>query len=149
MKNKIIKISFLSIFGILILAMLISAGAKFVFLSPSCYDDASHLDERENYFIKKVVLEAVEDRLSLFFGGENDIYDNSATEDEVIVLDQSAKNRKHILIFINTDFMDSVTKTDDGYTILVQTHLMEKSADCVYEIRLSKDFEVTFFGLDA
>jgi len=84
------------------------------------------LTEQENYFIKKTVLEAVEDRLSVF-----------------------CDNGTHLFIWINTDFMESVTKENDEYVIRVQTHYMESSSDdCVYEIHMSEDFDITFLGLD-
>ena len=45
--------------------------------------------------------------------------------------------------------MDSVRKEDDEYIVRVQTYGMESvSDDCVYEIHLSNEFDVTFFGLD-
>ena len=95
------------------------------------------------------VLESVEDRLSVFASNTNNIYDPSATEIEIIQLDETQNNRKHIFIWINTNFMKSVTKKNDGYVIRVQTLFMESSSeDCVYEIHMSKDFVITFFGLD-
>ena len=46
--------------------------------------------------------------------------------------------------------MESVTKENDEYVIRVQTHYMESSSDdCVYEIHMSEDFDITFFGLDS
>jgi hypothetical protein len=107
------------------------------------------LTEEENYFIKKTVLEAVEDRLSVFASNKGNIYDPSATENEIIQLDEEQSNRKHAFVWINTDFMRSVTKENDGYVIRIQTHFMESSSDdCVYEIHMSKDFVITSFGLD-
>ena len=100
------------------------------------------MTEQENYFIKKQVLEAVEDRLSVFASNTDNIYDPSATEIEIIQLDETQNNRKHIFIWINTDFMESVTKENDEYVIRVQTHYMESSSDdCVYEIHMSEDFQ--------
>ena len=129
--------------------IIICCAARFVFLSPSCYSDNDDLTEQENYFIKKTVLEAVQDRLSVFSGNTDGIYSTSATENEIIQLDETQNNRKQVFIWINTDFMESVTKENDEYIIRVQTHYMESSSDdCVYEIRMSKDFSITFFGLD-
>ena len=45
--------------------------------------------------------------------------------------------------------MKSVVKEKEEYIIRVQTHYMESSSDdCVYEIHMSEDFSITFFGLD-
>ena len=110
----------------------------------------NELTEQENYFIKKTVLESVEERLSVFASNTNNIYDPSATEIEIIQLDETQNNCKHIFIWINTDFMESVTKENDEYVIRVQTHYMESSShDCVYEIHMSENFDITFFGLDS
>jgi hypothetical protein len=145
MKRIFIAILLISI----LLVSLAPFVARSVFLSPSCYSDNRHLTDRENYFIKKVVLEAVEDRLSLFADVDDAIYDASASGNEIIQLDKEQRNRKHIFIFINRDFMENVTKDGEGYYVYVQTYNMESaSSDCSYEIRLSNDFSVMFFGLD-
>ena len=150
MKKKLILIMAIFVASVLAISVALSCTARFVFLSPSCYSDNANLTEQENYFIKKLVLEAIEDRLSVFENNTNSIYDPSATEIEMIQLDQSQNNRKHIFIWINTDFMESVTKENDEYVIRVQTHYMESASDdCVYEIHISEDSSITFFGLDS
>lgn len=127
MKRKLALLITVAAISILILALMISCAARFVFLSPSCYSDNNELSDRENYFIKKITLEAIEDRLSVF-----------------------GEDGKHLFIWINKDFMHSVQKTDDGYLVRVQSHYMESfSEDCVYEIRMSEDFSVISFELDA
>ena len=149
MKKKLILIIAIIVAFVLVMSVALFCAARFVFLSPSCYSDNDNLTEQENYFIKKTVLEAVEDRLSVFLCNTDSIYDPSATEIEIIQLDKSQNNRKHIFIWINTDFMESVTKENDEYVIRVQTHYMESSSDdCVYEIHMSENFDITFFGLD-
>ena len=130
MSKKLKIIIAIIIASVLAISIALSCVARFVFLSPSCYSDNNELTEQENYFIKKTVLESVEDRLSVFASNTNNIYDPSATEIEIIQLDETQNNRKHIFIWINTDFMES------------------SSEDCVYEIHMSKDFVITFFGLD-
>ena len=126
MSKKLIIIIAIIIASVLAISIALSCVARFVFLSPSCYSDNNELTEQENYFIKKTVLEAVEDRLSVF-----------------------GDNGTHLFIWINTDFMESVTKENDEYVIRVQTHYMESSSDdCVYEIHMSENFDITFFGLD-
>ena len=149
MSKKLIIIIAIIIASVLAISIALSCVARFVFLSPSCYSDNNELTEQENYFIKKTVLESVEERLSVFASNTNNIYDPSATEIEIIQLDETQNNRKHIFIWINTDFMESVTKENDKYIIRVQTYYMESASDdCVYEIHISKDFSITFFGLD-
>ena len=149
MSKKLKIIIAIIIASVLAISIALSCVARFVFLSPSCYLDNDNLTEQENYFIKKKVLAAVEDRLSVFASNKDNIYDPSATELEIIQLDETQNNRKHIFIWINTNFMKSVTKENDGYVIRVQTLFMESSSeDCVYEIHMSKDFVITFFGLD-
>ncbi len=149
MKKKPILIISIIVASVIVISVALYCVAKFVFLSLSCYSDNDNLTEQENYFIKKTVLEAVEDRLSVFVSNKDNIYDPSATENEIIQLDEEQNNRKHIFIWINNDFMQSVTKENDGYVIRVQTHFMESSSDdCVYEIHMSEDFAITFFGLD-
>ena len=149
MSKKLIIIIAIIIASVLAISIALSCVARFVFLSPSCYSDNNELTEQENYFIKKTVLESVEERLSVFASNTNNIYDPSATEIEIIQLDETQNNRKHIFIWINTDFMESVTKENDEYVIRVQTHHMESSSDdCVYEIHMSENFDITFFGLD-
>ena len=149
MKKKLILIIAIIIASVLAISIALSCVARFVFLSPSCFSNNNELTEQENYFIKKAVLESVEERLSVFASNTNNIYDPSATEIEIIQLDETQNNRKHIFICINTDFMESVTKENDEYIIRVQTYYMESASDdCVYEIHISKDFSITFFGLD-
>ena len=149
MSKKLKIIIAIIIASVLAISIALSCVVRFVFLSPSCYLDNDNLTEQENYFIKKTVLAAVEDRLSVFASNKDNIYDPSATELEIIQLDETQNNSKHIFIWINTNFMKSVTKKNDGYVIRVQTLFMESSSeDCVYEIHMSKDFVITFFGLD-
>ena len=126
MKKKPILIIAIIVASIIVISVALSCAARFVFLSPSCYSDNDNLTEQENYFIKKIVLEAVEDRLSVF-----------------------GDNRTHLFIWIDTDFMESVTKENNEYIIRVQTHYMESASDdCAYEIHMSEDFSIIFFGLD-
>ena len=119
MSKKLIIIIAIIIASVLAISIALSCVARFVFLSPSCYSDNNELTEQENYLIKKTVLESVEERLSVFASNTNNIYDPSATEIEIIQLDETQNNRKHIFIWINTDFMESVTKENDEYVIRV------------------------------
>ena len=142
MKNKIFKTIIAISVSVLFIIVAVSCVAKFVYLSPSCYLDNDTLTNQENYFIKKIALECVEARLSVFADSNSGIYDS-------VQLDNDQNNRKHVFIFINHNFMDSVRKEDDEYIVRVQTYGMESvSSDCVYEIHLSNEFDVTFFGLD-
>ena len=126
MKKKPILIIAIIVASIIVISVALSCAARFVFLSTSCYSDNDNLTEQENYFIKKIVLEAVEDRLSVF-----------------------GDNGTHLFIWIDTDFMESVTKENNEYIIRVQTHYMESASDdCAYEIHMSEDFSIIFFGLD-
>ncbi len=126
MKRKQIWIIAIILTFVLVLSITISCIARFVFLSPLFYVDNNALSEKENYYIKKIILETVENRLSILSG-----------------------NGKHLFVWINTDFMDSVEKTNDGYIIYVQTHFMESfSDDCIYEIHMDDDCSITFFGLN-
>ena len=112
--------------SVLVVSVVCFCVARFVFLSPSCYADNNSLTNQENYFIKKVTLEAVENRLSVING-----------------------DGKHLFVWINSTFMDSISKENDEYIVKVQTHYMESvSDDCVYEIHLSDDFSITFFELE-
>lgn len=90
--SKITVISISVFLVILTIAALICP--RFVFLSPSCYSDNKNLTDQENYFIKKIVLEAIENRLSIFNQAENDIYSPCATENEIIQLDRSQKKQQ-------------------------------------------------------
>ncbi len=127
MKRKLALIITVAAISILLLALAISFAARFVFLSPSCYSDNAELSDRENYFIKKIALEAIEDRLSVF-----------------------GEDGKHLFIWINKDFMKSAVKDGETYVVRMQSHYMESfSEDCVYEIRMSEDFSVISFELDA
>lgn len=149
MKNRMLRIIIVILLTIVVILGVLSFIARFVYLAPSCYSDNKKLTKHENYLIKKTVLQAVEDRLSVFANIESDIYDSSATNSEIIQLDEPQNNRKHIFIWINTDFMKSVTKENGEYIIRVKTYFMESvSDDCVYEIHMSEDFSITFFGLD-
>ena len=142
MKNKIFKTIIAISVSVLLIIVAVSCAAKFIYLSPSCYSDNDTLTNQENYFIKKIALECVEARLSVFADSNSGIYNS-------IQLDNDQNNRKHVFIFINRDFMKSVQKEDEGYIVRVQTYGMESvSDDCVYEIHLSNEFDVTFFGLD-
>ena len=135
MKSKTLKFSVIIIFILLEASLLAFSSsyiaARFVFLASYCYSDSPLLSEEENYHIKKIVLEAIEDNLSYF---ANDPADSSS---------------KHIFIVINHNFMKSCQKTDDGYIVRVQTYFMyDFSDDAVYEFIISDDFSVTSFGLD-
>ncbi len=45
--------------------------------------------------------------------------------------------------------MNTFKKEETGYKVRVQTYGMEEvSYDCVYEIYVSKDFSISFFGID-
>ena len=134
MKSKTLKFSVIIIFILLEASLLAFSSsyiaARFVFLSPSCYSDNTELTEEENYFIKKIVLEAIEDNLSYFAKDNTD-------------------STKHIFIVINHNFMKSCQKTDDGYIVRVQTYFMyDFSDDAVCEFMISEDFSVISFGLD-
>ena len=153
MKSKktklIIIISVCALLTAAVIGFLADFTARTVFLSPSCYSESKNLTENENYFIKKIVLEAVEDRLSVLADGNSDIYDPSATDIEIIQLDPEQEENRHLFVFINRDFMKSAEKIGDEYIVYVHTYNMEDvSSDCIYEIHLSEDFTVTFFGLD-
>ncbi len=150
MKRKAILIFSIIVAIVIVVSLSISATARFVFISPFCYSDNENLTDEENYYIKKTVLSAVEDRLSLFAEDNYDIYDPSATDIEIIQLDETQKKDSHVFVWINTDFMKSVVKENGEYVVSVQTHYMEEfSDDCVYEIRMTEDYVITFFGLDA
>ena len=148
-KKTLTKLTSIVIITAVVITVMISCVARFVFLSPLCYSNNENLTEQENYFIKKLVLEAVEDRLSVFASDSNDIYDLTATKNEIIQLDKSQSNCKHIFVLINTDFMKSVVKEEDKYIVIVKTYGMESSSDdCSYEFHITKDFTITFFGLN-
>lgn len=150
MENKSLKkLIVIAMITAIVIATMVFCVARFVLLSPSCYANNKELTEQENYFIKKLVLEAIEDRLSIFANGSSNIYDSTATENEIISLDKTQNNPKHIFILINQDFMESVVKEHDKYTVTVNTYGMEQSSDdCSYIIHITKDFTITFFGLD-
>ena len=152
MKQNITKIILIIVAILLILAALASCSARFVFLAPSCFSDSNALSDEENDFIKKLVLESIEDRLSIISGETENIYDFNATDTQIIQLDKTQKNNKHVFILINSDFMRSVTKNENEYTVQVQTYFMEPSSpDCSYEIQISNhagEYVITFFGLD-
>ena len=93
MKRKIPKILIILPIVLAVITAILWCAARFVYLSPGCYADNKTLTERENYFIKKIVLEAVENRLSVFADGY-DMPDTNGNEE----------NAKHIFICINSDF---------------------------------------------
>lgn len=150
MKDKpLVKATVIVIIFAIVIISTVFCCARFIFLSPSCFSNNENLTEQENYFIKKIILEAVEDRLSVFANDAKDIYASTATEIEIIQLDKSQNNRKHLFVLINSDFMDSVVKNDNGYLVSVKTYGMESfSDDCLYEFQITKDFTISFFGLD-
>ncbi|MBQ7336089.1 MAG: hypothetical protein IJW92_06425 [Clostridia bacterium] len=152
MKRKTIKAVMIATLIVLCLVMITYCTARFVFLAPSCYLDSDKLTAEENYFIKKIVLDAVEDRLSIFGDTNDSIYASSASDNEIIQLDQSQNNRRHILVLINSDFMYSIVKAEDEYTVRLQTYFMESASEnCTYEIHISSNedgYFITFFGLD-
>ena len=135
MKQKqLTKILILVLISVVFITSVIFCCARFVFLSPLCFSDNVNLTEQENYFIKKIVLETVADRLSVF----------SDTTDPLV------DDQKHLFILINSDFMDSVIKTETGYFVSVKPFGIEYfSNDWTYEVRITKDFQITSFGLDA
>ena len=127
MKRKSIKITAMALSFLFVIFVSCYCIARFIFLSPICYSDNANLTDEENYFIKRTVLEAVEDRLSVF-----------------------GNNGNHVFVCINSDFMNSVIKEDGKYIVRVQTSYMEQfSDDCVYEIYISDDYSIINFFLDA
>jgi hypothetical protein len=149
MKKSTVNIIITISVCILLLAIGACSAAKFVFLSPACYADNPALTANENYFIKKIVLEAIEDRLSVLDQGISDIYDPNAGEYDIIQQYDTQGNRKHLFIFIDHYFMHTVQENDDGCSLIVRTYGMEESSsDCYYEIHISNDHVVTFFALD-
>ena len=113
------------------IALICCAAARFVFLAPALYPDNSNLSEQENYFIKKQSLELVEDRFSAF----------SDNKDE--------NNPHRVFVFIDHNFMDSVTRYDGGYIVRIKTYgMVPVSDDAVMEIIFSDDLSVVFYGLD-
>ena len=138
MGKRIVRIIVILLFAMAVFSAAIWCAARFVYLSPACYPDNKNLTERENYFIRKVVLEAIEYRLSVFADGNADF---EAIEEQ--------DKRKHVFVLINSNFMNSVTKDNNGYVVNVQTYFMEpESSDCQYEIHLSTGFSITSFELD-
>lgn len=138
MKNRVTKTIVIVLLAVFLVIAMIWCTAKYVFLSPSCYSDNKNLTEEENYFIKKVVLESIEERLSVFADG------NTGFE-----ADEEQGDGKHVFVLINSNFMNSVTKDDNGYVVNVQTYFMEpESSDCQYEIHLSTGFSIMSFELD-
>lgn len=147
MKHK--KLIIILSVSVVLLTLLLDCAARFVFLSPTCYADNSNLTDNENYFIKKVVLEAIEDRLSILDQGISDFYDPNAGEYDIIQQFDPDGNRKHLFILIDGNFMRTVQKKEDGYSLIVRTYGMEEvSSDCCYEIHISRDYLITFFALD-
>ena len=140
MKNKTLKIIVAVTLALLVFTLALWCVARFVYLAPGCFADSKELTERENYFIKKAVLEAVEDRLSVASEGKG-----------TLKLDEGEEPPKHLFVFINSDFMDSVTRDmhTGEYIVEVKAYFMEPGYEvCYYEIQLSSSFSVTFFGLD-
>lgn len=149
MKKTTIRILVIISVSVLVLVIGVGCFARFVFLSPACYANSAELTEQENYFIKKIVLEAIEDRLSVLDQGISDFYDTNAGEYDIIQQFDPEGNRKHLFILIDENFMRTVQKKEDGYSLTVRTYGMEESSsDCCYEIHISKDYLVTFFALD-
>lgn len=147
MKHK--KLIIILSVSVVLFTLLLDCAARFVFLSPACYADNSSLTDNENYFIKKVVLEAIEDRLSILDQGISNFYDPNAGEYDIIQQFDPDGNRKHLFILIDGNFMRTVQKTEDGYSLIVRTYGMEEvSSDCNYEIHISRDYLITFFALD-
>lgn len=150
MKKSTIKvIVIVSAFIMMLLVFGTLFASRFVFLSPACYADNPSLTDNENYFIKKIVLEAIEDRLSVLDQGISDFYDTNAGEYDIIQQFDPDGNRKHLFILIDENFMRTVQKKEGGYSLTVRTYGMEESSsDCCYEIHISNDYLVTFFALD-
>ncbi len=140
----------LSFSVILICVLAVNLLARLIFLAPSCFSDNENFTEQENYFIKKVILEAIEDRCSILSESENQLYD-SKYYDEIVQL-YSPSSEKRLFICINTDFMQSFVKTEENKFIgQVKTFGLEDlSEDCIYEFELdgNEGYKITFWGLN-
>jgi len=131
MKSKIIRCIILAVVIFAFIALICCAVAGFVFLAPALYPDNSDLSDQENYFIKKQSLELVEDRFSAF----------SDNKDE--------NNPHRVFVFIDHNFMDSVTRYNGRYIVRIKTYgMVPMSDDAVMEITFSDDLSVVSYGLD-
>ena len=125
--------------------------ARCVLLVPKLYSDNSELNEEENYYIKEVVLKAVNDRKNGEIA-DRSIYD--ATKSAEIIQLTEAKEKKVPVALINTDFMKSAEKIAEyEYSVKVNTYYLEESSDdCIYHITVQKTnngYIITSFLLDA
>ncbi len=148
--KKRIKWIILSFSLIVTCIMAVNLLARLVFLAPACFNDNERFTERENYFIKKVILEAIEDRCSILSESEKQLYD-SKYYDEIVQL-YSPSFEKRLFICINADFMESFVKTKNNQFIgQVKTYCLEDlSEDCIYEFEIdgNEGYKITFWGLN-
>lgn len=134
MKKGTIKLLSLVVALVLLVWLAFWGSGRFVFLSPNSYESNENLTTNENYFIRKKVLEYIENRYSVL--GDKDAVDLPS-------------QKRHLFIFINNDFMKSVIKHDGGYTLQVKSFNLEQSSeDCVFEIHFSKELDITEVMLD-
>ena len=129
-KKKITIVVLTIVVSMAIILLTVGALARFVFLAPSCYADNVALTDEENYWIKKTVLETVEQRYSVL---------------------SERGDGTHLFVCINTDFMDSVKQTGEReYQGYIQTCGMEETLEDG-RIRFTLDLdanEITAWELD-
>lgn len=104
--------------------------ARFVYLSPACYADSHDLTDEENYAIKKLLLETIEEKYSVF----------SPQADE-----------KNLFIWIDSNFMNTVKKVSDNeYRFTIQTHFLDAFEDSIIDVQVSTadGYHITAWGLD-
>ena len=116
MKKKILVGLTIFLLGAMMLFLLNS-----VMMRPARFPDNEALTAEENKMIKTLLLDAVKDRCSLLHKLDaNEIYDADSAE-FIVQYDEEAKALKGLLCLIDSNFMNTAVKTEDGgYKVIME-----------------------------
>lgn len=112
------------------------------------YPNSKDLTAEENKKIKAVLLDAVKDRCSSLYKLESSrIYDtDSATN--IIQYEAQSDVSKSPFCLIDSNFMSTAIKTDDGYQVTLKIYYPESYYYC-FEIKvIDGKYLITYFKID-
>lgn len=126
--------------------------ARCVFLAPCCYTDSTILGKQENAQIKKLLLEAVADRCSIFDNTVAPALYDTTRSDEILQLDGEPA-AKWVLVRINHNFMNSLVRDgENGYSGFIKPYFMEQDTeDGSYAFTIEQidgNYKITSWGID-
>lgn len=116
---------------------------------PAMFPDNEAFSAKENKMIKTLLLDAVKDRCSLLHKLDaSDIYHADSAE-FIIQYDEEAKASIGLLCLIDSNFMNTAVKTEDGgYQVIMEIFYPESCYYCFEIHTVNGKNLITYFLLD-